>query len=129
MAGCLRPLGASCAGRQYSKNITAVRASTATRGILVVQPPRDLSMACGPGFFAPLPSNSIRVNLHYRAVQRSPLRLAPHALLYIGGVRTPGPGFRSSTSHSSGGQWWARARTEAVSPAICSHARRRTGLH
>ena len=50
-----RPSGASCACPRESETVTAGRASAATRCRWVVQPARDLPMACGPFFRAPVP--------------------------------------------------------------------------
>ena len=49
----VRPSGASWAGPGDRAHVRAVRASAATRCIVVVPPPRDRPMACGPVFLTP----------------------------------------------------------------------------
>lgn len=72
-----RPSVASCAWPGDRENVMAVRASAATRWILVFQPPRDLPIACGPFFGR---TRTVRMHLDAGGVQRHSFELDLHDL-------------------------------------------------
>ena len=72
-----RPSGASWTWPGEREPVRAGRAAAATRGHVVVQPPRDWPRACGPLFSRPGP---IGMDLDDCAVERDPLELDAHEL-------------------------------------------------
>jgi len=119
----VRPSGASWAGPGDRATGMAVRASAAILWIVVVHPPRDWPMACGPFFLTP----PCQLDGPWRwSGPRRRLRSSRGGSAGGATVHICEPTPRASTTDSCAYRGGARCRTAWADRAMCHPARRHT---